>query len=182
MKLTAIDIDITTLDVDAIVNAANPAMRGGGGVDGAIHAAAGPKLLEECIAKYSHGCPVGRARVTGSHLLPAKCVIHTVGPDMREYDNEYNLGSLLLASCYESCMRVASELGHKTIAFPAISTGVYSFNKLAAARIAVNSVLDEMHSISNTVEEVIFACFGGEDTQIVDSAIASHNARIALHR
>jgi O-acetyl-ADP-ribose deacetylase (regulator of RNase III) len=145
--------DITRLAVDAIVNAANASLLGGGGVDGAIHRVAGPELLAECRALG--GCPPGEARLTGGYKLPAGHVIHTVGPiwrggDAREPD--------ILASCYRSCLTVARDQNFHTIAFPAIATGVYGFPREAAARIAVAEVSAHLAGHKHP-ETVIFTCF-----------------------
>jgi len=145
--------DITRLGVDAIVNAANASLRGGGGVDGAIHRAAGPDLLAECQA--IGGCPPGEARLTGGYRLPAGHVIHTVGPVWRggqagEPD--------ILAGCYRSCLAIAQDRRFRAIAFPAIATGVYGFPREMAARIAVAAV--RSHSATSEMpERVIFVCF-----------------------
>ena len=173
MKLIAKNVDITTLEVDAIVNAANPVMRGGGGVDGAIHRAAGPKLREACEMEHPHGCATGQARVTSGFDLPAKFVIHTVGPDMREVIS-YGLGERLLSSCYWQCIMMADNMGLKTIAFPAISTGVYGFNKEKAAKIAVEELLLNFDDLDI---EVTFACFGDGDTAILQAAIDNLEAK-----
>jgi len=152
--------DITTLDVDAIVNAANSSLLGGGGVDGAIHRAAGPKLLEEC--KTLNGCPTGDARITGGYNLPARYVIHTVGPIWRDG----NSGETeLLASAYKNSLSLALKNGIRSIAFPNISTGIYGFPKERAARIAITEVQQFLKD-HNKINKVIFAVFDEENYRI----------------
>lgn len=146
--------DITTLAVDAVVNAANSTLLGGGGVDGAIHAAAGPGLLREC--RRLGGCPAGEARITGGYGLPAKHVIHTVGPVWRGGTGGEDE---LLASCYRNCFRLMVENNLKSIAFPSISTGAYGFPVERASRIAVREIAGFLAG-NNTVERVVVVCFG----------------------
>ena len=155
-RMTAVAADITTLEVDAIVNAAHTALLGGGGVDGAIHVAAGPELMAEC--QTLGGCATGDAKLTGAYDLPARWVIHAVGPVWR--GGEAGEGDLL-AGCYRRAMALASECGARTIAFPAISTGVYRFPVTRAASIAVTTVADAL-ARAPAIELVIFACFGEE--------------------
>lgn len=158
--MKAIRTDITTLDVDAIVNAANSTLLGGGGVDGAIHRAAGPGLLEEC--RSLHGCKTGEAKITKGYHLKARHVIHTVGPVWHGGDTGE---STLLASCYRNSLRLAAEHSLKSIAFPCISTGVYRFPVNQAAAIAVETVRSFLAE-SNVPIEVTFCCFSPDDLAI----------------
>jgi O-acetyl-ADP-ribose deacetylase (regulator of RNase III) len=152
--------DITLLDVDAIVNAANTTLLGGGGVDGAIHRAAGPELLEEC--KKLNGCETGQAKISKGYKLKAGYVIHTVGPVWRGGINDENI---LLASCYQNCLTLAREHKLKSVAFPGISTGVYRFPQELAALIAVKET--ERFMKKNTCpEKVIFVTFSDDNHEI----------------
>jgi len=153
-RLQVVESDITKQQVDAIVNAANTSLLGGGGVDGAIHRAAGPELLEEC--RKLNGCPTGQAKITQGYKLPAKWVIHTVGPvwrDGRHGEDE------LLASCYRSCFALAEQHGIRTIAFPSISTGAYGFPMDRATRLALIEI-KKFFARNTSVEKVVLVCFG----------------------
>ncbi len=157
LRIEILQGDITRQAVDAIVNAGNSSLLGGGGVDGAIHRAAGPGLVAEC--RLLGGCETGEAKATKGHNLPAKYVIHTVGPVWRGGDNDEDR---LLASCYRNSLEVANELKIGSIAFPAISTGIYGFPKQRAARIAVN----EIQQHSGDIDAVFFVCFDSETAGI----------------
>jgi O-acetyl-ADP-ribose deacetylase len=155
-RISVVKADITTLALDAIVNAANSTLLGGGGVDGAIHRAAGPEMYDECARL--NGCATGKAKLTRGYKLPAKYVIHTVGPvwsggDHGEAD--------LLASCYRYSFKVAREHGVRSIAFPAISCGVYHFPLEKAVEIAVRETRAELEQ-NKWIEKVVFACFGDD--------------------
>lgn len=165
-RLELVEGDITRLAVDAIVNAANTTLLGGGGVDGAIHRAAGPELLEEC--RKLGGCPTGEAKITKGYKLPSKYVIHTVGPvwsgGARGEDD-------LLRNCYRNSLALAVRHGIRTLAFPSISTGAYRFPIERASGIAVETVrecLNEMKSI----EKVVFVCFSKSDGEVYEKALA----------
>lgn len=153
-RIELVEGDITTQRVDAIVNAANTSLLGGGGVDGAIHRAAGSGLLEEC--RKLGGCPTGEARITGGHNLAARWVIHTVGPVWQ--GGAHGEGELL-ARCYRSCYALVQERGLKTVAFPSISTGAYGFPIERAARIALGETKAFLEG-SSTPEKAVFVCFG----------------------
>jgi len=169
-KIELLQGDITKLQVDAIVNAANKSLLGGGGVDGAIHRAAGPELLEE--TKTLNGCRTGEAKITGGYQLPAKYVIHTVGPvwkggNKREPE--------LLANAYSNSLAVASRHGLQTIAFPNISTGVYGFPKEKAADIAISTVMDYLKRHSD-IQKIWFVCFDQENYGIYEKKLREHSA------
>lgn len=155
--LQAVQADITSLNIDAIVNAANESLLGGGGVDGAIHNAAGPELLEEC--KSLDGCETGQAKVTAGYDLPAKFVIHTVGP---VWEGGQQGEAELLISCYRECIRLAESQGISSIAFPAISTGIFGYPLRAATEIAVATVSEAVEGTS-VIGEVVFCCFSTSD-------------------
>ena len=159
-RLEVIVADITTLAADAIVNAANTSLRGGGGVDGAIHRAAGPKLLAEC--RTLGGCATGSAKITRGHELPASHVIHAVGP---VWNGGQHGEPELLASCYRTAIALAAGRGLRSIAFPAISTGVYRFPADLAARIAVGTVVSEVSADARGIDRVVFCCFSKESVE-----------------
>ncbi|BBB61993.1 macro domain-containing protein [Undibacterium sp. KW1] len=164
--IRAIRADITKLQVDAIVNAANSSLLGGGGVDGAIHRAAGPELVHEC--RLLGGCKTGEAKLTKGYRLPASFIIHTVGPVWR---NGTNNEAGLLASCYYNAMRIAAEKQLTSIAFPSISTGIYGYPIEQAARVAVSYVRSTLTDYS-VLQEVIFCCFSDSDLKIYEAVLA----------
>ncbi|KAJ6785837.1 hypothetical protein PWT90_09169 [Aphanocladium album] len=157
--------DITKLEVDAIVNAANKSLRGGGGVDGAIHAAAGRALLDEC--RTLGGCPTGEARITKGYRLPARHVIHTVGP---VYSNQ-DVSEPLLRSCYRSSLELAAEKGLKSVAFSGISTGIYGYPSLDAAEVACRTVREYLDEHDGPLEKVVFVTFLQKDVDAYNAAL-----------
>lgn len=170
-RIEILQSDITTLQVDAIVNAANNSLLGGGGVDGAIHRAAGPGLLEEC--KKLNGCKTGQAKITKAYFIPSKYIIHTVGPVWRGgKDDEEKL----LASCYRETLKLAVQYGINTLAFPAISTGAYGFPAERAAEIAVNEVVKFLQH-DKTLTKIIFVCFNPDTERAYRRALSSFDAR-----
>jgi O-acetyl-ADP-ribose deacetylase (regulator of RNase III) len=164
-RIEVVEGDITKQAVDAIVNAANTTLLGGGGVDGAIHRAAGPELLAEC--RTLGGCATGQAKITRGYRLPAKWVIHTVGPVWR---NGRHGEEELLASCYRSCFALAEQQGIRTVAFPSISTGAYGFPMERAARIAVRETKKSLEG-NTSVERVLLVCFGEDAREIHSQAL-----------
>jgi O-acetyl-ADP-ribose deacetylase (regulator of RNase III) len=164
--MTVVQGDITKQEVDAIVNAANEALRGGGGVDGAIHRAAGRELKAEC--KKIGGCPTGEARITKGYRLPASYVIHTVGPVWRGGDRGE---PEKLAGCYRNSLKLAAENGVRTIAFPGISTGVYGYPLEEATRLAMRTVKDCLAALPG-IEEVRFVTFGERATEVAERTLA----------
>jgi len=170
-RITIVEGDITKLDVDTIVNAANESLLGGGGVDGAIHRAAGPELLEEC--RTLHGCPTGKAKITKGYNLPARHVIHTVGPVWHGGKDDEDE---LLARCYRNSLALAEKHGLRSIAFPAISTGVYGFPVDRAAGIAVREVAAFLEK-NQKMEKVLLVCFGKHAHQCFEGALKEFDKR-----
>jgi O-acetyl-ADP-ribose deacetylase (regulator of RNase III) len=165
-EIVVVEDDITNLDVDAIVNAANQTLLGGGGVDGAIHRAAGPKLLEEC--RNLKGCNTGESKITKGYNLKARFVIHTVGP---VWSGGGRKEDQLLASCYRSSLNLAVKNNLRSIAFPCISTGVYGFPFERAAKIAINTVDDFLQN-DKSIDKVIFVCFGSDAYRIYNELVS----------
>lgn len=166
-KISIILGDITTQNTDAIVNAANPTLLGGGGVDGAIHHAAGPKLLEEC--RTLHGCLTGEAKITRGYNLPAKYIIHTVGPIYYKYADK-NEAARLLADCYRNALKLAMAKGLKIISFPSIATGIYGY-PIKEAIVVVKKTLTEFLQDNNYFKEIRFILHGQEDLNIYSETL-----------
>jgi len=171
-KLTLERGDITKIAFDAIVNAANSSLLGGGGVDGAIHRAGGPKILEECmeIRSMQGGCPTGEAVMTVGGNLPARFVIHTVGPVFRENDTTM---PVLLGNCYRNSLHLAAKYGLKTVAFPNISTGIYGYPKSEACDVAIQAVQDFLLENQDVLEEIRFVCFDEENFELYSERLSA---------
>ena len=167
-RIKLIQGDITTIDTEAIVNAANNSLLGGGGVDGAIHRKAGPQLLEEC--KKLNGCKTGEAKLTKGYQLPADYVIHTVGPVWHGGNQEE---PVLLASCYRNTIQLAEEHQITSIAFPSISTGVYGYPIKKAAAIALQTIIETLEQdVASSIDEVVIVCFSQQDLKIYKDTLA----------
>ncbi len=169
IEISALRGDITEQNTDAIVNAANRHLKRGGGVDGAIHAAAGPMLQSACDA-IPGGCPTGEARITPGFRLRARWIIHTAGP---VWQGGQHREPELLASCYRNSLTLATERGLRSIAFPSISTGIYGFPKELAAPIAVEKVRDFLAATPTTIERVIFVCYDGATVALYERALSA---------
>jgi O-acetyl-ADP-ribose deacetylase len=169
VRVTAVEGDITQQVVDVIVNAANAAMRGGGGVDGAIHRAGGPEILRDCIARFPHGLPTGAAGWTAAGNLPARHVIHVVGPNYTAGQRDPDL----LASCYREALRLAGELEARTIAFPAVSAGIYGWPVEDAARIGVRAVTEAASQAP--IEEARFVLLGRRTYRVFAAQVAARS-------
>jgi O-acetyl-ADP-ribose deacetylase len=165
--MKAVQADITTLDVDAIVNAANSSLLGGGGVDGAIHNAAGPDLVHEC--RLLGGCKTGQAKITRGYRLKARYIIHTVGPLWR---NGFSGEPALLGSCYKSSLQLAVDYGLSSIAFPGISTGIFGYPKENATAVAVQTVRNFLQNSQHEID-VIFCCYTSFDLNLYQNVLAS---------
>ena len=170
-RIEIVHTDITALEVDAIVNAANKSLLGGGGVDGAIHRAAGPELLNKC--RKLNGCKAGEAKITKGYKLKAKYIIHTVGPVW--HGGDYREGDLL-AKCYQSCLELAVKHHCETIAFPAISCGVYGFPIRDASEIAVNNIIAFLKK-NNSIKKILLVCFEEDVCQIFHSVLKTHHEK-----
>jgi O-acetyl-ADP-ribose deacetylase len=169
MQITVVEGDITGLPVDAVVNAANRRMRGGGGVDGAIHAAAGPGLQAECVERFPEGLPTGQAGWTSGHLLPARWVIHVVGPNYAAGDTDRSL----LVSCYTNALRVADELGAESVAFPLVSAGIYGWPR----RDAIAAAVDTLGSTPTSVRTAVLVAFGRTVYEEIEAYLAETGGR-----
>jgi len=174
MEIRLLEGDITELDVDAVVNAANDRMRGGGGVDGAIHAAAGPRLYDECVERSPDGLATGQAGWTHGHLLRARWVIHVVGPNYRAGERDRSL----LVSCYVNALRVADELGARSVAFPLVSAGIYGWPRSDAIAAAV----DTLRSTPTSVRTAVLVAFGHTAYEDIEAYLGSSEGPSAERR